>query len=261
MCHSPNSLPAIPPIAGAAVDSEDLTLVSADGTEFAAFFAHGGRPGQPSVIILPDVRGLHRFYEELALRFAERGVDAIAIDYFGRTAGVGKRDDDFPFMEHVQQTRVEAIAADVRAACTHLRQQPQGQERAVFSMGFCFGGGQSWLQAANGHGLSGVIGFYGSPTRAGRDGSPAPIERVREFRCPVLALMGGADQGIPASDVEQYTQALTQAGVVHEAQIYPDTPHSFFDRSFAEHADAAADAWNRVQQFIATNSARSVGAT
>ena len=39
-------------------------------------------------MILPDVRGLYRFYEELALRFAERGHAAIAFDYFGRTAGV-----------------------------------------------------------------------------------------------------------------------------------------------------------------------------
>ena len=47
-------------------------------------------------MILPDVRGLYRFYEELALRFAERGYAAVAIDYFGRTAGVGKRDEEFP---------------------------------------------------------------------------------------------------------------------------------------------------------------------
>ncbi len=55
-------------------------------------------------MVLPDVRGLHPFYEELALRFAEAGVDAIAIDYFGRTAGVGKRGADFEYMPHVGQT-------------------------------------------------------------------------------------------------------------------------------------------------------------
>ena len=41
------------------------------------------------------MRGLYRFYEELALRFAERGYPAVAIDYFGRTAGVGKRDCEY----------------------------------------------------------------------------------------------------------------------------------------------------------------------
>ena len=42
------------------------------------------------MVILPDVRGLYRFYEELALRFAERGIAAVAFDYFGRTGGRGK---------------------------------------------------------------------------------------------------------------------------------------------------------------------------
>ena len=65
-------------------------------------------------MILPDVRGLYRFYEELALRFAERGYAAVAFDYFGRTAGVEKRDDDFEYMEHVQQTR-RRVQADVGA--------------------------------------------------------------------------------------------------------------------------------------------------
>ena len=72
-------------------------------------------------MILPDVRGLYRFYEELALRFAERGHAAIAIDYFGRTAGVAKRDDDFDYMPHVEQTTVAGIQADVAAAVRRLR--------------------------------------------------------------------------------------------------------------------------------------------
>ena len=66
-------------------------------------------------MILPDVRGLYRFYEELALRFAERGYAAVAFDYFGRTAGAEKRDDDFEYMPHVQQTTPEGVQADVGA--------------------------------------------------------------------------------------------------------------------------------------------------
>ena len=46
-------------------------------------------------MILPDVRGLHPFFEELALRFAEAGVHAVAIDYFSRTAGTGRASADF----------------------------------------------------------------------------------------------------------------------------------------------------------------------
>src|SRR5690242_15123487 len=107
MCFDTDSEPPIPRIVGAAVSHEDLELEATDGNRFAAFLATPEERANVGVVILPDVRGLYRFYEELALRFAERGYAAVAIDYFGRTAGVAKRDDDWGYMEHVQQTTVE----------------------------------------------------------------------------------------------------------------------------------------------------------
>src|SRR5581483_11062036 len=93
MCFDLDSLPPVPVIAGAAISHEDLELEAADGTSFAAFHASPDGGGDVGIVVLPDVRGLYRFYEELALRFAERGYRAVAIDYFGRTAGVAKRGD------------------------------------------------------------------------------------------------------------------------------------------------------------------------
>ena len=89
MCFELDSLPPIPVIRGAAVSHEDLVLESRDGNRFAAFASMPEEPTKVGVVILPDVRGLYGFYEELALRFAERGVAAVAFDYFGRTAGWG----------------------------------------------------------------------------------------------------------------------------------------------------------------------------
>ena len=250
MCHDFNAHPSITPISGAAVDSEDLVLESKDGTKFAAFLARSDDASGAGVVVLPDVRGLFRFYEELALRFAEEGINSVAIDYFGRTAGVDKRGEDFPFMEHVAQTKAPQIADDAGAAVAYLCSPEGGNCASIFTVGFCFGGGNSWLQAAAGHDLSGVIGFYGRPG-AGRDGSPGATARASEFKAPVLALMGGADQGIPKEQVDEYEAALQAAGVEHEVNIYPGAPHSFFDRSYEEHADTASDAWKRVLAFIA----------
>lgn len=250
MCFELDARPPVPPIAGAAVDAEDLVLRSTDGTPFAAYAARSREPRGPAVVVMPDVRGLFRFYEELALRFAEHGYDAIAIDYFGRTAGVGKRGEEFPFAEHIAQTRLGHLTQDVAAAVRELRAGAGGERRPVFTVGFCFGGSNSWLQAAGGHGLAGAIGFYGHPGRAGRDGSPPAIDRVGEFECPILALMGGDDPGIPAEEIGRYEEALGAARVGHEIQIYEGAPHSFFDRSYEEHAEASADAWRRVLAFI-----------
>lgn len=251
MCFEFDAQPPDLPILGSAASSEQLVLASADGTKFAAYASRPGAPTGAGIVILPDVRGLFRFYEELAERFAAAGVEAIAIDYFGRTAGLTSRDESFEYMPHVAQTTPDQVAQDVAAAVAHLRQRSPAP-RAIFTVGFCFGGGQSFLQAARQHGLSGVIGFYGSPT-ARRQGGPAPIELIQQFECPVLGLFGGADQGIPEADTHQFDAALAQAGIDHEIHIYPGAPHSFFDRRYADYQHESADAWQRMLAFIAKN--------
>ena len=246
MCFDRDSSPPIPAVAGAAVSHDELVLEARDGNRFAAFAATPDDPSGSGIVILPDVRGLYRFYEELALRFAERGHAAIAIDYFGRTAGVSKRGDDFEYMPHVEQTTGEGVQADVGAAVDRLRDDGA---TAVFTVGFCFGGRHSWLAAAAGHGLAGAIGFYGRPG-PGRDGSPGPAERAAELEAPILALMGGADEGIPVADVRAFERALDSAGVEHELAIYDGAPHSFFDRKFEQFASDSEDAWARVLAFV-----------
>src|SRR5262249_5477114 len=154
-----------------------------DGNRFAAFAAEPEQQARVGVAILPDVRGLYRFYEELALRLAERGYAAVAFDYFGRTAGAEPRDDDFEYPPHVEQTTDVGVRADRSAAVAELRRR--GAE-AVFSLGFCFGGRASWIAAASGHDLAGSIGFYGSPTR--ERGGPSAVALVDRMSCPVLAL-------------------------------------------------------------------------
>src|SRR5947208_16841633 len=142
MCFDTDSAPPIPVIKGAAVSHEDLVLQADDGNRLAAFAAAPEEPAEAGVVLLPDVRGLYRFYEELALRFAERGLAAVAFDYFGRTAGTEKRGEDFEYMPHVQQTETQTVQADVAACIAHLREK--GAEK-IFTVGFCFGGRQSWL--------------------------------------------------------------------------------------------------------------------
>jgi carboxymethylenebutenolidase len=252
MCFELDSLPPVPAIEGAAVSNEDLVLEAADGAELAAFAAFPDEPGGVGIVVLPDVRGLYRFYEELGLRLAERGYVAVAIDYFGRTAGVGKRAEDFPYTEHTKQTTQEHIQADVAAAVDWLRSHEGGSCRAVFTVGFCFGGRNSWLAAASGHGLAGAVGFYGNP--GPRDGVPGPTARAAEIAAPILALQAGADANITADANAEFDAALTAAGVEHEIVTYPGAPHSFFDRKQDEFADASADAWERVLAFVGAHS-------
>lgn len=239
MCFDVDSAPPIPVISGAAVSHERLTLAAADGNELAAFGAAPDDAARAGIVILPDVRGLYGFYEELALRFAERGYAAVAIDYFGRTAGVATRDDTFDYMPHVGETTTEGVQADTRAAVEHLRGGGCG---AIFTVGFCFGGRASWIAAASAHGLRGAVGFYGHPGLA--------LEHVPQIDVPVLALQAGDDARITPYWNHLFDEALTFCGVEHELVVYDGAPHSFFDRKQAEFADASDDAWRRTLAFV-----------
>ena len=251
MCFDLNSRPPIPPIAGGATDARDLVLTSADGTRFAAYAARAARPTGAGMVVLPDVRGLHASSKELAERVAEVGVDAVAIDDFARTAGLDGRGEGFDFLPHVGQTQPETLQADIGAAAAFLRSAEGGRVRALFSVGFCFGGAISFLQAASGLGYAGVIGFYGWPLGLSRwPERPKPIDAVSRFACPALAIYGGADPGIPESAVREFDAALDRARVTRETVVYPGAPHSFFDRQQAQFAEASADAWRRLQAFI-----------
>jgi carboxymethylenebutenolidase len=253
MCFDHHARPPIAPIAGGATDARDLTLTSADRTRFMAYAARAVNPTGAGMVVLPDVRGLHQYYKDLVLRFAENGVDAVALDYFGRTDSSNDRGESFDWMPHVQQTKNATIQADVAATVAYLRSSEGGSVRALFSVGFCFGGALSFDQAASGLGYAGVVGFYGWPLGLPLPGvdRPRPIDSAPRYKSAVLAIYGGADPGIPPEAVQQLDAALDKAGVSHETYSYPGAPHSFFDRQQETFAEASADAWEKVKAFIA----------
>ena len=252
MCYDDKARPPVPPTNGGQARGEDLVLTAADGNRFAAFLANPGSPSGARIVIYPDVRGLHGFYKDLALRFAETGVRALAIDYFGRTAGLTPRDDSFEFMPHVQQLRVPNFYADVQAALDYLRQGGSAG-KATFVVGFCMGGSLVLLSATQDFGLAGAIAFYAGMSRD-FGGYGTALDRADQVKYPVLGLFGGADPGIPAAQVADLDARLDQAGVPHDIVTYPDAPHSFFDRKATDYAEASADAWRRILSFIETYS-------
>jgi len=253
MCNTLESTPPIPAIAGAAVSHEELVLEAADGNKFSAFIARPEEPASVAVVVLPDVRGLYRFYEEFSLRFAELGYVAIAIDYYGRTDGVGRHPEDFPFMERMATTTVAGVQGDIAAAIEYVRGPGGGGAvSTVFTAGCCFGGSHAWLAAASGHGIAGAIGYHGGV--GDRNGEPGPTKRAADMEAPILALQGGADDHISAEDNAEFDAALSAAGVEHEVILEPGAPHSYFDRLHEEYAEQSADAWARTLEFIEKHS-------
>jgi len=241
MCFDDHARPPAPPVTAAVSDHGEVHLESADGTEYAGYYAYPVARARNGVVVMPDVRGLHGFYRELAQRFAQVGLLALAIDYFGRTAGVGFRDEGFPYREHADQVEPAQVDLDVAAAVSWLRSDFDHDVSAVFTVGFCAGGSLSWAQSGAGHGLAGCVGFYGRPSLV--------TYRLPDLEAPLLLLAAGQDD-TPVEEVEQFAEQVRASGVEAELYVYPDAPHSFFDRTFGEYEADCDDAWRRVIAFI-----------
>ena len=247
MCFDHDSRPPIAPVAGGALDGQIIELTASDGNHLAAFRARPVNASGTGVVILPDVRGLHPYYEELALRFAERGIDALAIDWFGRTAGVATRGANFAYMPHVERTTWAGNAADIAAGVGRLRDDGVG---SIFTIGFCMGGRMSFLSGTLGLDLAGVIGLYGTLAGPWRNDAPEPLALAATIESPVLGLFGGADASISADAVAAFDAALAAAGIDRRIVTYPDAPHSFFDRKADDFAAESEAAWGEITDFI-----------
>ena len=221
-----------------------------------AYAARAATPTGAGMVVIPDVRGLHPYYKELADRFAEVGVDAVAIDFFARTAPSDDRSDSFDFMAQVPQTKPDTLQADIAAGGGLPARQ--GRRRGAFALlGRLLlrrralvppGGERARLR-----GRDRVLRLAARAQAAGRIGRSRSTRSAR-YKCSVLSLFGGADRGHPAEPTStSSTPRASKAGVKHDSTVYPGAPHSFFDRKQTEFAEASADAWKRVQAFVRQN--------
>ncbi|MFC5661854.1 dienelactone hydrolase family protein [Kitasatospora misakiensis] len=239
MCHPADSRPpAAPVVTGSVAEEGRLEITAADGNRFSAFRAAPTAPNGRSVLLLPDRRGLHPFYEDLARRFAEAGFHTMTFDFYGRSAGLSPRDADFDWATHMPLLEPAHVEADAAAALAKLR---EWSSDPVFSIGFCLGGSYSWRLASTDLGLSGAAGFYGVPRFFG--------DRTEQLTAPLLMLLAGEDVVTTREEFETFTAGLDRAGKPYELKVYEGAPHSFFDDAFADWQDACTDAWHRLLTF------------
>ncbi|WP_369138569.1 dienelactone hydrolase family protein [Modestobacter versicolor] len=240
MCHDHDSRPPAPPRSGDVAERGTLTLTAADGTEFSAAYAAPATTPRAGVVVLPDIRGLHPYYVALAERFAEAGLAAVAVDYFGRSAGpaeTGSREEDFDWQAHIPQTAPAGVDADTTAAIDYLRSRTE-PGLPVVTVGFCFGGSHAWRQSAGDLDLAGSAGFYGRPGMVGGAAAAA--------RKPVVMIIAGADSATPVEEQLELAATMRAAGAEVDDVVYQGAPHSFFDRAFGEWSEACQDAWEHV---------------
>lgn len=109
-------------------------------------------------------------------------------------------------------------------------------------VGFCWGGGRSFLHASAAPGLTASVVYYGSPPNA---------EQMAAIKAPVLGLYGGNDARINAT-IPATDSTMKKLGKAYEYQIFDGAGHGFLraQDGNAANAAAAAAAWPRTIAFF-----------
>jgi carboxymethylenebutenolidase len=232
--------------------------------DFTGYVTHPAGEVKGGLIVIEEIWGLVDHIKDVADRFAAQGYIVVAPDilsHAGITPEVGGELERLrESADEEERTRVQPLMREKMAPLNQpeygawavgalkkvvdwLEAQPAIAGRIAVT-GFCFGGTYSFALAAADDRVRAAAPFYGAPPQATEyDG----------FACPVRAFYGEQDERL-ISGLPEVEQRMSEAGVDFEATVYPGAGHAFFNdtNTHAYNADAANDAWEKVNGFLAT---------
>jgi carboxymethylenebutenolidase len=202
------------------------------------------------VFVNTEVFGVHEWIKDVCRRLAKAGYVALAPDPFVRAGDPSKTEDMKVVMDIVRATPEAQVLGDTTASLKWLAAQPFADTKRMGVTGFCWGGGATWRCCEVFPEFKAGVAWYG-PLKPGGYPRTAPIDDVKDLKCPVLGLYGGLDKGISAKDVDDMRAALKAAGKQDEIIVYPNAQHGFLaDYRTSYNAEASADAWPKMLAFF-----------
>ena len=221
-----------------AVERVDLT---SDGAAEVSQGSHG------SVVLLPAIAGINPYIRRLHEELAEEGYSVATIDYWHRQGGAPDLSSVEKIMAAVATVADPDVAADVDAAIDHL-----GAGNGVAAVGFCIGGTQALLAAANLERVKASVSYYGLLRyRDLTDNKPeSPLDAAARVQVPFLGHWGDQDPLAPVGDVEELQQIMS--GGPAEIYVYPGAGHAFHEdfRPEPYRVVAATESWGRTKAFL-----------
>jgi carboxymethylenebutenolidase len=197
-----------------------------------------------AVLVIHENKGLNDWVRTVAGRLAGIGYSALAIDLLSEEGGTATFTDPAEATAALGKIDPARFVADLKSGVDEVGKRAPGKKLAV--MGFCFGGGLTWqLLAAGGEPqLAAAVPFYG-PLPDGADFTGA--------KAAVLGFYGALDTRV-TSTKDAADAALKKAGLDYMLVVEPNADHAFFNDSGPRYnADAAADAWQKVQDWFGKN--------
>jgi carboxymethylenebutenolidase len=217
----------------------------AGGTPIRTWVVYPERQDKaPVVIVIHEIFGLSDWIRGVADQLAREGYIAVAPDLIsglgpngGGSDSVPTRDDVVKLVRGLTPETATARLNAVRDYAIHL---PAANGRSA-TLGFCWGGTQSFAYAAAQPGLNAAVVYYGT--------APAAADQAR-IQAPVLGLYGGDDARVGAT-IPPTEAEMKKLGKSYEPHVYPGAGHGFL-RAQADHANrkATQEAWPRTLAFL-----------
>jgi carboxymethylenebutenolidase len=199
----------------------------------------------PGILVFQETFGVNDYIRDIARRFADIGITAIAPELYHRTLKGPPidYDDVASARPHSAALTVESMALDIQAAYDWLKNDAQVDTDRVAAVGFCQGGRTAYI--ANAYlPLAGAISFYGGRMHEA-------LHLAAKQHGPNLMFWGGLDKNILAEHRRAVEDALTAAGKNHQQVLFSYAEHGFFCDERADYsAEASHIAWATVLEFL-----------
>jgi carboxymethylenebutenolidase len=193
----------------------------------------------PAVIVIHEIFGLTDWEPTVADRLAKEGFVAIVPDLLSSKHGKSPSNPD-EGRKLIGELEPDRITADLDATYAYVNGLPAVAKDQIGTIGFCWGGGQSFRYATNNPRLKAVVVAYGAAPDS------ADLKRIK---APVLGIYGENDERINAK-LPEVTAAMQSAGKTYTSEVYPGTGHGFL-KPGRQGSDGpqVAKAWSRILEF------------
>ncbi len=201
---------------------ENTKRTQVDGDLLLPRNAHGK---VPAVIISHDSGGVTpKLYDVWAKELNHAGVAVFIIDSF-KPRGIGSTTNN------QGQVDVSADVADALHALKLLATHPQIDANRIFHMGGSRGGTvafETYWDLVRKAVITDDLKFAGHiPLYQGNCNTRFRFDRGNTNKAPMLAFMGGADDGTPADACVAYYTELNKGGANIKWKVLPDAFHNF----------------------------------
>jgi carboxymethylenebutenolidase len=193
----------------------------------------------PAVIVIHEIFGLTDWEPTVADRLAKEGFVAIVPDLLSSKYGRSPTNPDSG-RKLVGELEPERVTADLDATYAYVNALPAVLKDRVGTIGFCWGGGQSFRYATENPNLRAVVVCYGPPPDSAA---------IRRIRAPVLGIYGENDERIDAT-LPAVVAQMQSAGKTFTQEVYPGTGHGFL-KPGRQGSDGpqVERAWTRILEF------------